>query len=418
MKVLWISHSPGNYNSHNHVGSGGWVQSLQLLVEKEGDIELGLAFVHPKDSAPVKQGNTTYFPIRSFFGGSKAKMLLSRLLFQERREAQRRIQKLLEIISEFKPDLIHIWGCEHYYIEIVKYTKIPCVVDIQSILMSWLNVFLPPGVSEFDLIKFDKIRFFLQCGLHYGLSNFKRGVKLEASLLNSIKYWIGRTEWDRDAISVLSKSAKYYQCNRMLPDIYFENRWRDRDNMSVVITSIISPSLYKGYDLILKTAEILEEAQVDFVWNVCGVDRGNFFRPSIASFFEKKFKIHISNQKLVLHGKLERSKLADLLLKSDVYVHPSYIENSCNALSEAQLLGVPSIGVNAGGVASILANNSGVLVPANDPLALAAKILKMKEKETAMTYSERGRCEALKRNNPCEIKENLKNIYNKIINTI
>lgn len=115
MKVLWISHSPGNYNSHNHVGSGGWVQSLQLLVEKEGDIELGLAFVHPKDSAPVKQGNTTYFPIRSFFGGSKAKMLLSRLLFQERREAQRRIQRLLKVISEFKPDLIHIWGCEHYY---------------------------------------------------------------------------------------------------------------------------------------------------------------------------------------------------------------------------------------------------------------------------------------------------------------
>lgn len=418
MKVLWISHSPGNYNSHNHVGSGGWVQSLQLLVEKEGDIELGLAFVHPKDSAPVKQGNTTYFPIRSFFGGSKAKMLLSRLLFQERREAQRRIQKLLEIISEFKPDLIHIWGCEHYYIEIVKYTKIPCVVDIQSILMSWLNVFLPPGVSEFDLIKFDKIRFFLQCGLHYGLSNFKRGVKFEASMFDSIKYWIGRTEWDKDAISVLSKSAKYYQCQRMLPTVYYENKWEYQGNVPIVITSIISSALYKGYDLILKTAKILEEAQVDFVWNVCGVDRGNFFRPSVVSFFEKKLKINISSQKLILHGKIERSKLVALLLKSDVYVHPSYIENSCNALSEAQLLGVPSIGVNGGGVATVLANDSGVLIPANDPLALAAKILKMKEKETALNYSEKGRSEALKRNNSCEIKENLKNIYKNIINIV
>lgn len=175
-------------------------------------------------------------------------------------------------------------------------------------------------------------------------------------------------------------------------------------------------TLYKGYDLILKTAEILEEAQVDFVWNVCGVDRGNFFRPSIASFFEKKFKIHISNQKLILHGKLERRKLVDLLLKSDVYVHPSYIENSCNALSEAQLLGVPSIGVNAGGVASILANNSGVLVPANDPLVLAAKIIRMKEKATALAYSESGRCEALKRNNSHEITININNIYKDIIN--
>lgn len=415
MKVLWISHSPGNYNSHNHVGSGGWVQSLQLLVEKEGDIELGLAFVHPKDSAPVKQGNTTYFPIRSFFGGSKAKMLLSRLLFQERREAQRRIQKLLEIISEFKPDLIHIWGCEHYYIEIVKYTKIPCVVDIQSILMSWLNVFLPPGVSEFDLIKFDKIRFFLQCGLHYGLSNFKRGVKFEASMFDSIKYWIGRTEWDKDAISVLSKSAKYYQCQRMLPTVYYENKWEYQGNVPIVITSIISSALYKGYDLILKTAKILEEAQVDFVWNVCGVDRGNFFRPSVVSFFEKKLKINISSQKLILHGKIERSKLVALLLKSDVYVHPSYIENSCNALSEAQLLGVPSIGVNGGGVATVLANDSGVLIPANDPLALAAKILRMKEKDIALIYSEKGRHEALKRNDPGEITKNLKRIYKNII---
>ena len=44
------------------------------------------------------------------------------------------------------------------------------------------------------------------------------------------------------------------------------------------------------------------------------------------------------------------------LLASNIYVLPSYIENSPNSLGEAQLLGVPCIAADVGGVPDLISN--------------------------------------------------------------
>lgn len=55
-----------------------------------------------------------------------------------------------------------------------------------------------------------------------------------------------------------------------------------------------------------------------------------------------------------------------------VYVHPSNIDNSPNNVCEAQLLGLPVIATNVGGVSSLIEHkNTGILVPANAPYELA-----------------------------------------------
>ena len=103
------------------------------------------------------------------------------------------------------------------------------------------------------------------------------------------------------------------------------------------------------------------------------------------------------------------------LLQSDVYVHPSYIENSSNAIAEAQMLGVPVIAQFVGGNPTMLKNDSGVLVAPNEPYILASKIMEMRKKKIAEGYSERALAVASERQNTEKTCSDLINIYKTII---
>ena len=72
---------------------------------------------------------------------------------------------------------------------------------------------------------------------------------------------MGRTCWDRSNAALMAPQATYFYCSEMLrPCIYNSCRiWQPRNNIHKVIVSVISPAIYKGGDVILKTAEVLKK---------------------------------------------------------------------------------------------------------------------------------------------------------------
>ena len=75
-------------------------------------------------------------------------------------------------------------------------------------------------------------------------------------------------------------------------------------------------------------------------------------------------------------GAIPSEKIKTILLDSDLYVHPSYIETGCISIAEAQILAVPVIACYVGGLTTTVDNNNtGILVAANDPYGMAAKII-------------------------------------------
>jgi glycosyltransferase involved in cell wall biosynthesis len=65
---------------------------------------------------------------------------------------------------------------------------------------------------------------------------------------------------------------------------------------------------------------------------------------------------------------------------ASLFVHPSYIDNSPNSLCEAQLMGIPVISTDVGGISSLIEHNkTGFLVPSNDPYTLATQIISVHE---------------------------------------
>ena len=186
--------------------------------------------------------------------------------------------------------------------------------------------------------------------------------------------------------------------------------WQPRNNIHKVIVSVISPAIYKGGDVILKTAEVLKKFWGDnFEWQVYGIDD--------LDYMSRLTDIKLNEVNVSVRGVIEAKQLVDVVMSADVFVHPSYIENSPNTVCEAQVLGIPVIATNVGGVSSLITDmEDGILVPSHDIYMIAAKLkLLLENVELSMSLGEKGRKRALLRHSPKVIVNNILDIYNKLV---
>ena len=182
------------------------------------------------------------------------------------------------------------------------------------------------------------------------------------------RFFMGRTEWDRAYVSLYAPHARYFHCEEALRPSFFDEMARTVPETPVFVSTLSGP-LYKGHDVVLKTAKVLcETGHADFEWLVFGV-------PDLR-FAERKTGIRADDVHVRPLGTVAAERLRQELLSCTAYVHPSYIDNSPNSVCEAQVLGVPVVATNVGGVASIVEEGkTGFLVPANDPVSLARKMV-------------------------------------------
>lgn len=196
----------------------------------------------------------------------------------------------------------------------------------------------------------------------------------------------------------------------MLRDtFYLTNTKRTIPGRPVFITTI-SSQLYKGFDILLKTAQVLKETlNIDFEWKVYG--------DVSPVFVEKKLSIKHTDVNVVLMGTASAEEIKESLLTSTAYIHTSYIDNSPNSLCEATLLGVTVISTNVGGIPSIVENGkTGFLVPANDPYQMAylmKYIIDHKDKNIEIGLAAREI--AVERHNKSKILKRVLEIYKDVI---
>ena len=238
--------------------------------------------------------------------------------------------------------------------------------------------------------------------------------KREAILCTKVSYVCGRTEWDKTLMSIMAPQAKYFHIDEIMrPAFYSAKPWIKKDKTTYTIVSTLSDNLYKGLDQILKTALCLKKnSNLDFIWHVVGIKSTSIY----IHIIEKTFGIDVSCLPIVFNGIMTENNIKDLLYSADVYVHPSTIDNSPNSVCEAQILGVPVIANNVGGLCSLLPKGAGVLVPSNDTLILVSSIIRMcNDGAYARKISEEEYRVARKRHDKEHILFNLINMYKYII---
>lgn len=403
MRVLWFTNTSSLYGkSSSSYNGGGWISSLESELRKVEGVELGLAFFHPDEIFKVYQDGSTYYPISAkagFFGRIRYK-------FCRRKRDSFDVLEFLKVIDDFKPDVIHVFGSERSFGLIKEKTHIPVVLHLQGILNPYLNAWFPPGYSFKDLFCAFNFPYAVRLIKSYLL--FKESAYREGKILSSIEFFLGRTKWDEQLSKLYAPSSRYFYGSEILRDIFYEAKpWEFLKKDVFVITSTISSPLYKGFDLVLKTAKILQELRPSFrfKWLVYGDVQ--------FEIAERKFGISSKRVNVYCKGVVNAEELVQGIQNSDVFVHPSYIDNSPNSLCEAQYLGVPVISTNVGGVSSLINNGvTGVLVPSNDPFSMAASILELVEQPCEMiSFGEAGRKAAMRRHDKRLIVSSLLRVY-------
>lgn len=407
MKILWFTNTPSLYKKDlRGYNGGGWIESLEKILSQQDNVELGISFLHSDDCFKSKQGRTTYYPISLY--SSKSQKFKHYLLYKK--SYKKEVDSYMDVINDFKPDLIHVFGTEQSFGLLTLYTKIPVVIHIQGILNPYLNAYFAPGLSKIDSILEKAFNPLKLISTLRGQFFFKCNAEREVIILKNCKYFMGRTHWDKDVCTLYAPNSKYFYCSEVLRDLFYQAMpWQKQTRNKFLITSTISKVSYKGFDVILKTAKLLKKhTKIDFEWNVFGITE--------YKFWEKKLMIECASVNVKLNGIADSETLVKYLQDADVFVHPSYIDNSPNSVCEAQLLGLPVIAANVGGVSSLIEDNkTGILVPANDPFTLTSKLMELYgSNEKAIALGSNARALALKRHSKERIKMDLLDIYKEL----
>lgn len=410
MRVLWITESPSKYKAEKTGYNGrGWIASLQSIIETSPEInQLGIAFSHPTDSTKLQEGNVTYYPIKKPEPKKGVSWVINN--WMKRNIHENEIIHLKEIIRDFKPDLIQIFGTESWLTCVVELTDIPTVAHIQGILQPYINIYLPVGITNYDLMKSNWARFVKGYGAWHDKIDFEKSGSKEYEYFKHISFFMGRTDWDKSISAFLSPSSVYFHVDEVLRDAFYTApQWKYLKTKKIIITSTLSDSPYKGLDLVIKTARLLLKEGIDFKWRIIGL---NDYSTNV-QILETKFKLKCQSVNIDLLGVKKAEEIIDLLLETTIFVHTSYIDNSPNSLCEALLIGVPAISTNVGGISSLVNDGiDGLLIPSNDPYLLASKITQLTNDEKYMiSISKQARDKAQKRHSKEDVQSQLIDTY-------
>lgn len=406
MRVLWFSVTPSLFHpkSNNHNG-GGWIASLEQIMRDVSSLELGVAFLFSDADFKYERGGVSYYPIPIY-----KKPILQCL--QKKDWKAKMLAYCLRIINDYKPDLIQIFGSENDFGQLCQQTDIPIVIHMQGCLPPYHNALFPIGMNKYDFFFCKGLTWhFRWMGLRSERS-FRKRAEQEIQTIQHCRYFMGRTDWDKRMVNLFNPKAVYFHCEEALRDSFLtgNKHWTSTKSTRVNIVSVISSPWYKGVDLILKTAKLLKRfTTLDFEWRIYGVRD--------IRFYEQKYGIRASEVNVCPMGTATKEELVDALCASSFFVHPSYIDNSPNSVCEAQILGMPVLATNVGGLSTIVRDGeTGILFPANDPYTLASHIKQLASDPCrCQSLGDAAMRQATERHNPERIRKTLLNIYQTIL---
>lgn len=414
MRVLWFSINASCYNSALSKGGyngGGWVSSLEKIIKKQDNVHLGIAFEFNSSKFKDSIDGVDYYPINVL--KNKKEHFIHE--FTIKHEEKYIIPEALKIIDDFKPDIIQCFGAEWCFGLVAQYTKIPIIIHIQGSMPTYNNVAYPPRYNRWTKIAYDLSHLHIKDVLRsfWGKNKAYEREERECRILKMNKYFFGRTDWDKSITDLFSPGCQYFLGNEALRDSFYysDEHWQVKKRNKIVLCTTGNGSLWKGLDVILKTAHILKTcANIDFTWRIIGgVDN--------VGYLEWMENLKFQDNNIELLGILDEKQIKEELLNCDIYVHPAYIDNSPNALCEAMILGCPCIASYVGGIPSLIDDGvNGELIPVNEPYYLADRIKQLSnDKKLQQSYSYNAVVKAKKRHNIDDIANEVLLAYRKIL---
>lgn len=381
MKVIWLTNvatqmvdSIINENKRSFFG-GGWLDGLseRLLSDKSFKLVLCYPLYTQKENI---EGGKDNFKFYGFAADGKK--------LRKGTAGIETFEKYFErILRNEHPDVVHIHGTEFEYCysmcrvaeRLGMLDRV--VISIQGLVGVYAN-HLFAGMTVADVRKCTLKEFLTQNSVYDTYKAYVRRGVFEEKSLKMVKHVMGRTSWDKACVDLVNPKCQYHFSNETLRDPFYEETW-DYDTCeshTIFASQALLP--LKGLHILLKAASLIKDEYKDLRIKVAGqnIILGNWINGSSYGLYIKKLikKYGLDGQVEFL-GPQNALQMRNQMLKCNVFVSPSTIENSPNSVGEAMLLGTPCISSDVGGVNDMLRRDEeGFVYPYDEYYMLAYHI--------------------------------------------
>lgn len=381
MKILWISNELfpdlANAIGQRVPTAGGWMYGLAKDLVKN-DIELSVATVRPTLEDNFTELNGINYHL---INGKK-----SILYYDSTLENKWKV-----LITKIRPDVVHIHGTEYAHgLSLIKACpNLNYVVSIQG-MISVYSRYYSGQIPLNDIVRNITLKDILRKNSiwHAERKFRKRGNKIEIPYLKSSKHFIGRTQWDHDHVVTVNPDSEYHFCNESLRDYFYKSeKWKLESCSKHTI--FLSQALYpiKGLHKVLEALEIVKESYPNSQVRIAGlpITKTDTFKDWLrldgyGKYIKNKIKKNDLVNNVTFTGPLDQIGMAKEYLNCNIFICPSYIENSPNSLGEAQLLGVPCIASYVGGIPDMVTHGqTGLMYRFEEVEMLAQHIMRVFE---------------------------------------
>lgn len=418
MKLVWIINimlpQIAEQMSLEPPVGGGWLVKIAEEVSKKADLTVIFPQNIQKTPLRGRVGEITYI---GFWESGK-----NYAKYDKNRE-----KEFSDLLKEIQPDLLHVWGTEFTYaLAMIRafdnYNQ--TVISIQGLISICADAYMAdlPAKAQRkwtfrDLLRADN----LKCQQR----KFKERGKYEILAMQKTGNFIGRTDWDEAAVQKINPNAAYYKCNEILRELFYQKQgmWsiENIERHSLLLSQGGYP--LKGLHKALEAVAQLKTSYPKVKLYIAGSShslkesfKAKLRKSSYDQYIIKLIEKYELKDYIVFLGKLSEGKMAEQMLKTHIFISASSMENESNSLSEAKMLGVPSVASFAGGTASRIKQGiDGFQYQYEESYMLAYYIRKIFESdELASRIGKAGALDAKERNSMETNIDRLLEIYGQI----
>ena len=378
MRILWVSNvklpiiskMQGN---RNKINIGGWLDRISIGLLEQNDLYVCYPFDH-EECGICESLHYRGIP----YDGKKMRLGLL--------EDKSGVETAKSILEEFRPDIIHIHGTEfqyHWYFAKaatdlgLQDRLLVSIQGLVSIYAQHQRVGLPQGI----VYAFTPREIVGKKNILCGIKNFHRRGVYEENTIKLTKHIMGRTTWDRACTYRINPNAQYHIGNETLRECFYSGEWNPTS--CVMHRIFISQATYpvKGFHLFIEALKDIKRFYPDVTVHVSGTDLSKSDRlngSSYGLYILKLLDKYNLRSSIYFCGGLNAEQVKEEMLKANVFVSPSTIENSPNSVGEAMLLGVPIVASNVGGVSDLIKDKEeGFLYQSDAPYMLAYYVMQV-----------------------------------------
>lgn len=355
---------------------GGWSQTVIEEIQKSAN-SLSVVFPYHGDDFDINISDTVYY---SFCANDYPEIYDAAL--------EERFKKILEIE---KPDIVHIFGTEYpHTLSLIKAFDRPerSVIHIQGLVSVYAKhyfAYLPLEVIKRNTFR-DLVR---KDGIIRQKTKYEKRGEYEIEALKNTGNVMGRTDWDYSCCKAINEKVNYFAIQEIMREPFYEGKWDVNrcERYSIFMSQGYYP--IKGLHLALEALRDIVERYPDAKMYVAGQDMRicTSVKDKIRVGNYQKYVNNLINKwnltsNVVFLGNQSAEQMKDRMLRCNVFISPSSIENSPNSIGEALLLGVPVVSSDAGGVRNLFEHNKeGYIYQSDAPYMLASYVMKLFSEE-------------------------------------